>query len=59
MTTLKDLELVWTYEYEGVYVPKDVLQTTLDDLKTFDVRQDDVFIVTFPKAGMYCTLLLK
>ena len=39
--------------YEGVlffeYSPPDVL----DAVKTFPVRDDDVYIVTYPKAGKY------
>lgn len=38
--------------YDGVlffgYSPPEVL----DRVKTFPVREDDVFIVTYPKAGM-------
>ena len=40
-----------TYLYEGVYLNTAILRSTMDDLKTLPIRQDDVFIVTFPKTG--------
>ena len=46
-----DVQLHESYEYEGVCLPNDVLRSTMDDLKTFHVRQDDVFVDSFPKSG--------
>ncbi|XP_038064989.1 sulfotransferase 1E1-like [Patiria miniata] len=47
----EDIRLMETYEYEGVPLALDTLKSTMDDLKTFEIREDDVFIVTVPKAG--------
>ena len=52
----KDIRLLETYEYEGVTLAEDTLRSTMEDLKTFQIRDDDVFIVTFPKTGL-CTLI--
>ncbi|XP_033631084.1 sulfotransferase 1A1-like [Asterias rubens] len=51
-----DVQLHESYEYEGVCLPNDVLRSTMDDLKTFHVRQDDVFVDSFPKSGTTWTL---
>ena len=40
------------YDYKGVPMFMDVLPSTLDDMTAFQVRDDDVFIVTYPKAGI-------
>ena len=48
---VEDIRQVQTYEYEGVPLPQDCLRSTMEDLKTFHVRDSDVFIVTFPKTG--------
>ena len=42
------------YDYEGVkhidgFIPK----STLDDMKTFEVRDDDIFVISYPKSGKY------
>ncbi|XP_038064363.1 sulfotransferase 1A3-like [Patiria miniata] len=39
------------YDYEGVSLCLDNLPSTLQDLKTLEIRQDDVFVVTYSKAG--------
>ena len=36
---------------QGVWWPYFVNDTTLNAIKTFDVRDDDVWIATWPKAG--------
>lgn len=39
------------HEYQGYLFPKDLKPKVLEALKTWDVRDDDVFLITFPKAG--------
>ncbi|XP_072020031.1 sulfotransferase 1E1-like [Amphiura filiformis] len=39
------------HEYHGYLFPKDMTPEVLDALKTWEVREDDVFLITFPKAG--------
>ncbi|XP_071797657.1 amine sulfotransferase-like [Asterias amurensis] len=40
-----------SYEYENVYLHTDILKSTMEDLKTLHIREDDVFVVSFPKTG--------
>ncbi|XP_038064361.1 sulfotransferase 1A3-like [Patiria miniata] len=47
----EDLKTWEVYDYEGVALNLDVLPSTMDDLKTLEIRHDDVFIVTYAKAG--------
>ncbi|XP_033630668.1 sulfotransferase 1E1-like isoform X2 [Asterias rubens] len=47
----EDIRLYETYDYEGIPLALDTLKTTMDELNTFHIRDDDVFIVTYPKAG--------
>lgn len=42
--------------YKGVVLPK-FAEQTLDKLKTFKVRTDDVWIVSFPRSGILDNLL--
>ncbi|XP_022091467.1 sulfotransferase 1A3-like isoform X1 [Acanthaster planci] len=53
MTKLKpeDLREWEVYDYEGVALKQDNLPSTMEELKTLEIRQDDVFIVTYTKAG--------
>ncbi|XP_054751359.1 sulfotransferase 4A1-like [Lytechinus pictus] len=41
------------FEYEGIPMPGVVLKSSLDELKTFEVRSDDVWICTYPKSGTH------
>nr|AJD25308.1 sulfotransferase-like protein [Plectreurys tristis] len=38
------------YDYRGFVLPKFVLKS-LDSLEKFECREDDIFVVTFPKTG--------
>ena len=42
------------YEYEGVcFTDATVTKDTLDKMPDWRARRDDVFVVTYPKAGWY------
>lgn len=38
---------------DGMMVPMFITQQRTDELKTFKLRPDDVFVVTYPKSGIY------
>lgn len=40
-------------EYDGVYFPPFIQRHVLDQLKTFEVRKDDLILVTYPKCGTH------
>ena len=42
----------WMYKYRG-YVFSDLFLERLRDIHTFDIREDDVWVVTFPKSGEF------
>lgn len=42
------------HEYNGIMYPNVVLDSSIDRMKTFQVREDDIWIVTYPKAGEGC-----
>ncbi|XP_033108388.1 amine sulfotransferase-like [Anneissia japonica] len=45
-----------TWHYEGIELPILVNeQTLLSELKNFKVRHDDIWLCTYPKAGMHWT----
>ena len=37
---------------DGIHVAWVTPPSTLEAMKTFEVREDDIFIVTYPKSGM-------
>ncbi|XP_030853181.1 sulfotransferase family cytosolic 1B member 1-like [Strongylocentrotus purpuratus] len=41
------------HEYKGIMYPGEVLPSSIDAMETFEVRPDDVFVVTFPKSGTH------
>ncbi|XP_071483708.1 sulfotransferase 1A1-like [Diadema antillarum] len=42
-----------THTYKGVVWPNIMLDSSIDAMATFDVRQDDVWVVTYPKSGTH------
>ena len=46
------------YEYKGVYFSDaNVAKDTLDHMPTWQARSEDVFVVSYPKAGTYKVLM--
>lgn len=37
---------------DGLLVPMFITQQRVDELKSFKLRPDDVFVVTYPKSGI-------
>ena len=38
---------------DGIHVSWTTPPSTLEAMKTFEVRDDDIFIITYPKSGTY------
>lgn len=48
------LEMInYELEYEGVWFPPVVRPHCLEKLKTFEVREDDLILATYPKSGKF------
>ncbi|PIK35322.1 putative sulfotransferase 1C2 [Apostichopus japonicus] len=45
--------LTQAVEYEGVWFPPLVLPHCLEKVKTFEVREDDLILTTYPKCGTH------
>lgn len=45
--------LTQAVEYEGVWFPPLVLPHCLEKVKTFEVREDDLILTTYPKCGKF------
>ncbi|XP_041480804.1 sulfotransferase 1C4-like [Lytechinus variegatus] len=41
------------HEYKGIMYPNVVLDSSIERLKSFQVRNDDIWILTYPKAGTH------
>ncbi|XP_066300509.1 sulfotransferase 2B1-like [Branchiostoma lanceolatum] len=39
------------YQYKGILFPVDISKETLDAIPDYPVRDDDIFILTYPKSG--------
>ena len=48
---LPDFAREYCYEVDGWIMPKLMPKEYLDDLKNFQVKSDDTYLVTWPKSG--------
>ncbi|XP_030827915.1 sulfotransferase family cytosolic 1B member 1 [Strongylocentrotus purpuratus] len=47
------VDVMGRFVHDGVTFPDIVMRESLDELKTLDVRPDDVWVCTYPKAGTH------
>ena len=48
---VKPPEMPGTHVFEGVKYPSVAPKSNLEAMKTWQVREDDIFCITFPKSG--------
>ena len=42
-----------THVYEGIRFLNIMPASALKEIKTFEVRQDDLYLISYPKAGIF------
>ncbi|XP_071493716.1 sulfotransferase 1C4-like [Diadema antillarum] len=45
--------IVFEHCYEGIWYPNVVLDSSIEAIRSFEVRSDDVWVLTFPKSGTH------
>ncbi|XP_071496417.1 sulfotransferase 1B1-like [Diadema antillarum] len=46
-------EAMFQYCHDGIWYPTVVVKSSIEALRSFEVRPDDVWIITFPKSGTH------